>query len=394
MASNQSGWFDNFLVSVKEGSQVVGAKTVEFSSQIGQKTKQIWEESEDTRTELSTKIQSSFTEAKSLFVKADVNKSPVYLVILGNAQDSGYPAVGCKDTTAWLSGQPIVSSLISPSKRLATCLGLVDSITGQRWLVDCTFDFAEQMRKFDLISPPRPNVPYLSGIFISTPNVGSYVGLLYFSNEFMGAHNLPVYCSTMVAQTLVNNNPWNKLISNRNIVIEAIKDSQPVSLSERLFASAISLTHDNSVFDCLGLRFTGQYGVTALYLPNVPCESWEKFAPNLIELIANNDLLLLDGTYYREGEVIESVWDQINPKKSTTEQLAHSNLESPMSTMPHPLVLHTSRQLVGLPPTEKAKIHFIHLNHSNILLNESSQEYKQLISSGFFVAKEQFQFYL
>ena len=38
---------------------------------------------------------------------------------------------------------------------------------------------------------------------------------------------------------------------------------------------------------------------------------------------------------------------------------------------------------------EKNKIYFIHLNHTNPLLNEQSKQYKSVITKGYNVAKEE-----
>ncbi len=40
-----------------------------------------------------------------------------------------------------------------------------------------------------------------------------------------------------------------------------------------------------------------------------------------------------------------------------------------------------------LPPQEKAKIHFIHFNHTNPVLDQNSIEYKKITDNGFNVSK-------
>ena len=42
----------------------------------------------------------------------------------------------------------------------------------------------------------------------------------------------------------------------------------------------------------------------------------------------------------------------------------------------------------GVSKEEKSKIYFIHLNHTNPLLDSNSSEYKDLISRGYNVAQE------
>ena len=41
----------------------------------------------------------------------------------------------------------------------------------------------------------------------------------------------------------------------------------------------------------------------------------------------------------------------------------------------------------NLPPKEKSKIYFIHLNHTNPVLNVESKQAKQIIQNGFNIAQ-------
>jgi pyrroloquinoline quinone biosynthesis protein B len=47
-----------------------------------------------------------------------------------------------------------------------------------------------------------------------------------------------------------------------------------------------------------------------------------------------------------------------------------------------------------LSKAEKDKIYFIHLNHTNPVLNKNSKEYKSVISKGFNVAETGMEFIL
>ena len=44
--------------------------------------------------------------------------------------------------------------------------------------------------------------------------------------------------------------------------------------------------------------------------------------------------------------------------------------------------------------SEKSKVYFIHLNHTNPVLNSESSEYKKVISAGFNIAKTGMEFFL
>jgi pyrroloquinoline quinone biosynthesis protein B len=57
-----------------------------------------------------------------------------------------------------------------------------------------------------------------------------------------------------------------------------------------------------------------------------------------------------------------------------------------MSEVPHPFVTETMDLLKNLPAKEKAKVHFIHFNHTNPAMNAKSLESKELRKKGFKVA--------
>ncbi len=59
-----------------------------------------------------------------------------------------------------------------------------------------------------------------------------------------------------------------------------------------------------------------------------------------------------------------------------------------MSGFPHPFVSHSMERFKNLPDTEKAKINFIHLNHTNPLHKPDAEERKIVKDAGFNIANE------
>ena len=59
-----------------------------------------------------------------------------------------------------------------------------------------------------------------------------------------------------------------------------------------------------------------------------------------------------------------------------------------MSEIPHPFVEESMALFSILSDVDKAKIHFIHLNHTNPLLIDGSQAQKEVFGKGFKIAKE------
>jgi pyrroloquinoline quinone biosynthesis protein B len=80
----------------------------------------------------------------------------------------------------------------------------------------------------------------------------------------------------------------------------------------------------------------------------------------LKDIVKANDYLLLDGTFYADGEI-----------------------NRPMSEVPHPFVSETVELLKDLPLKEKNKVYFIHFNHSNPLVQSNKKKIAELKKKGF-----------
>lgn len=59
-----------------------------------------------------------------------------------------------------------------------------------------------------------------------------------------------------------------------------------------------------------------------------------------------------------------------------------------MSAFPHPFITHTMERLAGLPAGERAKVRFIHLNHTNPALWAGSGASRAIEERGFRVGEE------
>ena len=58
-----------------------------------------------------------------------------------------------------------------------------------------------------------------------------------------------------------------------------------------------------------------------------------------------------------------------------------------ISEIPHPFVVESLQRFKDLNHKDKAKIHFIHLNHTNPLLNPLGEATTKVIHEGFNVAR-------
>ena len=131
-----------------------------------------------------------------------------YLLVLGIAQDGGAPQAGYPNEPGWSDAS---------KRRHTTSLALVDPVSGDRWMLDATPDFPEQLQMLDQAAPPR-NRPDLAGIFLTHAHIGHYTGLMYLGKEVIGAQSVPVFAMPRMAQFLTDNGPWQQLVRLHNIV--------------------------------------------------------------------------------------------------------------------------------------------------------------------------------
>ena len=59
-----------------------------------------------------------------------------------------------------------------------------------------------------------------------------------------------------------------------------------------------------------------------------------------------------------------------------------------MSKVPHPLVTETMQRLGALSTEQRNKVWFIHMNHTNPLLDADSQASKRVRAAGFNITSE------
>jgi pyrroloquinoline quinone biosynthesis protein B len=252
----------------------------------------------------------------------------LYLTVLGIAQDGGYPQVGCKKQCCekYYNGQE--------PKHLVTCLGLTDLEHHQAWLLDATPDFREQYTHLlagqDL---------HLSGIFLTHAHMGHYSGLLQLGREVMSTDRVKVYAMPKMREFLTTNGPWSQLVHLHNIQLMPLASDTAVKLTAQLSVTPLRVPHRDEFSETVGFRIEGPHK-KVLFIPDI--NKWHLWNRSLIDELKKVDVAYLDATFYQDGE--------INKR---------------MSEVPHPFVVETTALLKSLPNSEKAKVHFIHLNHTN-----------------------------
>ena len=275
------------------------------------------------------------------------------LIVLGVAQDGGYPQIGAAPEFAAVAlGQRTRQKVVS--------LGLVDEEAQQKFLLEATPDLPEQLYALNEYLPTPGTLP--SGIFLTHGHIGHYTGLLYLGREALGAGAAPVYAMPRMADFLTKNAPWSQLLTLKNIQLKPLADGQQIALNPHLLIKPFLVPHRDEFTETVGFEIRGAHK-KAVFIPDI--DKWTKWPQNLVELIKRVDYALLDATFYRDGE-----------------------LARPMAEVPHPFVEETIKLLQNLPAAERAKVYFIHFNHTNPLLQPDSPERRAVLRQGFHIAEE------
>lgn len=278
------------------------------------------------------------------------------IIVLGIAQDGGYPQAGCKkDCCARAWRQPEL-------RRFVSCVAIVDPASGERWMLDCTPDFREQLHLLDQVAPTASS-ELLQGIFPTHAHIGHYTGLLQLGREVLGAKQVPVYCMPRMRYFLETQGPWSQLVDLKQISLQPIHAAEPIRLNDRITVTAMPVPHRDEFSETVAFRIDGPMR-SALYLPDI--DKWERWNLKIEEQIKSVDIALLDATFFDAAEL---------PGRD-------------MKDIPHPFISESIDRLAELPLTERAKVRFIHLNHSNPALDPSSQAYQSVIAIGMHVAQQ------
>jgi pyrroloquinoline quinone biosynthesis protein B len=268
--------------------------------------------------------------------------------ILGVAQDGGVPHLGCSKTCCSTNSvtRYVSSIMVSNQKSKAT------------YIFDASPDLAKQLSFMkDKISKN------LKGIFLTHAHIGHYSGLMYLGRESFNSKNIPVYAMPRMKKFLETNGPWDQLVSLNNIKINSIINESEIVVEKDLIVKPIEVPHRDEYSETVGYFIKGPKK-SAIYIPDI--DKWYKWDKSIVDLISIVDYAFIDATFYDEKEI---------------------NYRD-ISEIPHPFVIESMKLFEGFSKEEKSKIYFIHLNHTNPLLDNNSSEYKDLISKGYNVAQE------
>jgi len=283
--------------------------------------------------------------------KEETPSSP-FVMVLGIAQDAGYPQMNCKKeccTATWSNTE---------LQRTTSCLAIVDPTTNEQWIIDATPNIKEQLQ----LLKSATETEKVDGVLLTHAHMGHYTGLMHFGREVMGTNGIPVFAMPRMKTFLEENGPWSQLVELENIRLQKLKSDSTINLNENIKVKSFLVPHRDEFSETVGYEIMIN-NKSLIFIPDI--DKWEKWETNITELIKKVDYAFLDATFYKNGE-----------------------LKRDMSEIPHPFVKESMGLFSDLTETDKQKVHFIHFNHTNPLLIEGSTAQKEVLKKGFNMAKE------
>lgn len=287
-------------------------------------------------------------------VKQNILKNP-YILVLGNAQDAGYPQAGCEKECC----QRVYEN--SNNGRFVSSIALIDPESHENWIIDATPDFPKQLK---LLSDhlKQPGI-MPKGIFLTHAHIGHYTGLMHLGIEAMGADKVPVYAMPKMKNYLETNGPWSQLVSLKNIELKELQKDTTVVLNKRISITPIQVPHRDEYSETVGF-IINNYNKKALFIPDI--DKWNKWDHDIVAYIKQVDVAFLDATFFKDGEI-----------KGRS-----------MSEIPHPFVEESMELFKELSESDRGKVYFLHFNHTNPLLIDGSKAQRAVYDNGFQIAEQ------
>tara|TARA_B100000029_G_scaffold386365_1_gene382180 strand:+ start:73 stop:939 length:867 start_codon:yes stop_codon:yes gene_type:complete len=273
------------------------------------------------------------------------------VLVLGTSQDGGYPQVGC-------SRKCCIHAWENNYSRKVSSLAIISD--DDCWLVDITPDFPSQLK---MIESEINGLPKIAGIFITHAHIGHYLGLLDLGLEIMNTNKIPVYVMPSMGTFLKENGPFKQLVDLENIKLMPLIPDELVFLKNNLLITPFLVPHRNEFSETVGYKIHLDNN-SLIYIPDI--DSWEEWDGNMIDLVKNNDVAILDGTFY-DGKELE---------------------DRKIEDIPHPCIKDSLKIFSLLEVVDRKKVYFTHLNHTNPVIQSSSSERLELLSHGYNVAED------
>ncbi|WP_433273282.1 pyrroloquinoline quinone biosynthesis protein PqqB [Pseudonocardia xinjiangensis] len=287
------------------------------------------------------------------------------LRVLGSAAGGGSPQ--------WNCGCPVCAAVRSGAAPPRTQSSVAVSTDGNRWfVVNASPDIRAQIEAFPGLHPHGRRETPLEGVLLTDAELDHTLGLLLLREA--GAVRL--YATPAVHKTLSDGSgilrtlerycpvEWRTVVPGAGFVLADGLSCRAfdVPTTKRVrFGSGVD--HGRVV----GYRLTDdRSGGTLVYLPGV-----QSLTPALRAEIAGCDCLLIDGTCWRDDELV-----RLGLAGKTSREMGHLPIDGPDGS------------LAQLPSLGVRRTIFVHMNNTNPILLEDAPERRIVEDSGMQVAMD------
>nr|WP_304219642.1 MBL fold metallo-hydrolase [Fredinandcohnia onubensis] len=285
--------------------------------------------------------------------------SEVILSVVGTAQDGGLPQANC-------FCENCKRAMEDPKyKRTAASLAIILPEENKWHLIEATPDLREQMARLQMRYGLESKL--MSSIFLTHAHIGHYPGLMFLGKEAINSRQLPVMAGAKMKKLLEKDAPWSQLTALENIVVQEIKDRQPVNVSSEVTVTPVTVPHRNEFSETFAFWIKGP-NKKVLFIPDI--DRWEEWEIDIREAVKEADICFLDGTFHSPQDL--------------------ANIGRDYRQVPHPLMTETMELLQDL--VGETEIYFTHLNHSNPVLYRDGALRKEIKAKGFYIADEEMEF--
>lgn len=257
--------------------------------------------------------------------------------ILGSAQDGGVPHLGC------MCGACEAAREDPGKQRYASSIKVFDAEKEVNYLFDASPDIRYQLQ----------GDAFIDSIFLSHGHLGHTPGLLYLGKESMNAEQVPVYCNESAARFIREENyAYRLLVDRNNIALNTFVEGDTIDVMG-LTVEPVAVTHWGDMETSAFMIHAADRSL--FYMTDI--DGWTDKA---LERVREADIAVIDGSFWSREEI------------------------GRYERVPHPPIKESLERLEGVG----TDVYFIHLNHTNPVLDPDSEERARVEDAGFTVARE------
>jgi len=297
--------------------------------------------------------------------------------ILGSAAGGGFPQWNCNCRNC----RSLRDGTFKGRPRTQTQVAICQD--NRTWfLLNASPDLRTQIEATPVLHPRNHgrNSP-IGGVLLTIGDIDQVAGLL----SLRELQPFPIYCTPSIRRILQEDNSmfamlnrvpgqvsWTDISCDGRFCLQGERgvgiDCRVFSLGSRFPAyvspdRSLALKQGDAL---LGVIASSSSGRRMAYMPAVPDAD-----DSLLEQLEETDLLLFDGTFWSDDELI-----RMQGSGSTAGEMGHIPVSGADGSL---------RKLAGLRRPRKV---FVHINNTNPMLDESGPEYAQVRAAGWEVAED------